>query len=419
MARAIIAVLDSLGVGASSDAAAFGDAGADTFGHIVEACANGEGNRAGLREGPLRIPNLTRLGMVALAEAARALPLPGVDRPVPEGLHGFAAEQSRGKDTPSGHWEMAGLPVDFDWGYFEAREGTFPPALLDALISEAALPGVLGNCHASGTAIIEALGEEHLRTLKPIVYTSADSVLQIAAHEEAFGLDRLYEVCKVGRRLVDDYNVGRVIARPFTGHDRGSFVRTGNRRDLVTPPHGPTLLDQVQAAGGAVVGVGKISDIFGGCGITKSCKAVGNDTVMEVMLEQMASADDGSLIFANFVDFDMLYGHRRDVAGYAAALERFDSQLPAVRAGLRADDLVILTADHGCDPSWPGSDHTREYVPILGFGPHITPRDIGGRSSFADIGQSVARHLGLPPLAHGETFLNTPIRRGLEHNVTA
>lgn len=402
MSRAIIGILDSFGLGATEDAGAFGDAGANTFGHIVQACAEG---RAGGRHGPLSIPNLLGLGLghAACQAANQRLPL---ELPAqPSGLFGFAAEQSRGKDTPSGHWEMMGLPVTFDWGYFPKGPPSFPDALLDALIQRCGLPGVLGNKHASGTDIIDELGAEHIRTGKPIVYTSADSVFQIAAHESHFGLERLHALCRVARGLVDDYQIGRVIARPFIGEQPGAFVRTGNRKDYATPPHAPTLLDVAAGQGRTVIGIGKIGDIFAYSGVSKSVKAHGNDAIFDAWLDQTRKAPDGSIVFANFVDFDMLYGHRRDIAGYAAALEAFDRRLPQLDDVLRAGDLVVLSADHGCDPSWPGSDHTREFVPVLAYGPDVAAGDIGRRDSFADIGQSLAAHLGLPSLAAGTSFL--------------
>lgn len=402
--RAIIAVLDSFGIGAAPDAERFGDSGASTFGHIAGACARGEADREGLRSGPLLIPNMLSLGLGHAANAvgpALPLSLP----PVLRGRYGAAAERSSGKDTPSGHWEMMGLPVEFDWGFFPKGPPSFPADLLEDLVREADLPGVLGNCHASGTTIIEELGREHITSGKPIVYTSADSVFQIAAHETHFGLERLYEVCRIARRLVDAYNVGRVIARPFVGETPETFERTGNRKDLATPPHRPTLLNRLADAGGEVVGIGKISDIFAGSGITRSVKAHGNDAVFDALLAEMDRAGGHSILFANFVDFDTLFGHRRNIAGYAAALEAFDRRLPELEARMRADDLGILSADHGCDPSWPGSDHTREYVPAIAFGPQVAPGSIGIRRSFADIGQSIAHHLGLAPLEHGENFL--------------
>lgn len=403
--RAIVGVLDSFGVGATDDAASFGDTGANTFLHIAASCASGSADATDLRKGPLEIPNLLGLGLghAAAAASKEALPLP-----LPEkvfGRYGFAAERSYGKDTPSGHWEMMGLPVEYDWGYFEKKSPCFPDTLIAALTREGELPGVLGNRHASGTQIIEELGEEHIRTGRPIVYTSADSVLQIAAHEEHFGLQRLLDLCAIARRLVDEYNIGRVIARPFIGSSPETFERTGNRKDLATPPHAPTLLDVHKDRGGEVIGIGKIGDIFAYSGITQSIKANGNDQIFDTLLQQIDQAPDGSLIFANFVDFDTLFGHRRNVAGYAHALEVFDKRLPELRNKLKRDDLVVLTADHGCDPTWPGSDHTREFVPILAFGSDIEPGSIGKRDTFADIGQTLAGHLGHKPLSAGKSFL--------------
>lgn len=403
MTRAIVGVLDSLGVGAAPDATKFGDDGADTFGHIQAACAGGEVRRANGHTGPLAIPHLEALGLGRLAQSASGR----AAAPQPEaiGVHGYAAERSLGKDTPSGHWEMMGLPVDYAWGMFPPGPPSFPPQLLADLIAQAGLPGVLGDCHASGTTILDELGAAHIRSGMPIVYTSADSVFQIAAHEVHFGLARLYEVCAVARRLVDAYRIGRVIARPFVGEAPGSFRRTAGRRDYTTPPHAPTLLDIAAQAGREVIGIGKISDIFAGKGLTRTIKAEGNMALFDAMLEAMESAPDGALIFVNFVDFDTLYGHRRDVAGYAQALEAFDARLPELIGALRPGDLALLTADHGCDPSFPGSDHTREFVPILAFGPGIAPQDIGLRGSFSDMGQSLAAHLGLGPLASGVSFL--------------
>jgi phosphopentomutase len=274
MTRAVIIVLDSVGIGAAGDAADFGDTGADTFGHIAEACTAGGGDREGLRSGPLYVPNLDRLGFGAAAEASRGADLPDLGHSgPPEAWWGYGVEVSKGKDTPSGHWEIAGVPVPFGWGYFPETIPAFPRELTDALIREAKLPGILGNKHASGTEIIAELGEEHVRTGKPICYTSADSVLQIAAHETAFGLERLYEVCAIARRLVDPLNIGRVIARPFVGKDRNDFKRTANRRDYAVPPPEPTLLDRAAGAGRRVLAIGKIGDIFAHRGITEVTKA--------------------------------------------------------------------------------------------------------------------------------------------------
>lgn len=399
MARAIILVLDSFGIGATDDADKFGDVGANTLGSIARIRAESD-------DGPLRLPNLSKLGLMhAAAESAGVFP-PGSSSDIEViGAYGFAAELSSGKDTPSGHWEIAGVPVLFDWGYFTARKDTFPPELLEKLIDQAGLPGVLGNCHASGTTIIAELGEEHMRSGKPIVYTSADSVFQIACHEESFGLDRLYALCDVARVLVDEYDIGRVIARPFVGNNVSDFARTGNRRDLTTPPPAPTLLDKLVDSGGEVISVGKIADIYAHQGITQKIKASGNAALFDATLTAMESAPDRSIVFTNFVDFDMLYGHRRDVEGYANALEYFDARLPELMAQLQDDDVLVLCADHGCDPTWPGSDHTREHIPVLAYGSRIQAGSLGKRESFADIGQSLAEFFDIPPLDYGKSFL--------------
>lgn len=405
MTRAFLLVLDSVGIGGAADAGRYGDAGADTLGHIAEACREGRGDREGLRRGPLRLPRLARLGIGLAAGQGGRVP-PGL---APEGAvaaaWGSAAETSAGKDTPSGHWEIAGLPVPFAWGLFPRTEPCFPPDLVAALVARCGLPGILGNRHASGTEIIRELGAEHIRTGKPICYTSADSVFQIAAHETHFGLDRLYAVCAVAKALTEPLAIGRVIARPFIGERAAEFVRTANRKDLTTPPHGDTLLDRLTAAGRTVIAIGKIADIFAGRGIARSQPAKDNDAVFEAVLAAIDGAEDGSLTFANFVDFDTLYGHRRDVAGYAAALEALDRRLPELEARLRPGDLVLFTADHGCDPTWSGTDHTRERVPMLWLGPEVRPREIPPRRSFADMGQTLARYLGLPPLEYGEDCL--------------
>jgi phosphopentomutase len=406
MSRAFLFVLDSFGVGGAEDAARFGDEGADTFGHIAEACEAGRADRDGLRSGPLSVPNLMSLGLGAAAAAAGRVPH-GSGPVRASAFHGAAAEISSGKDTPSGHWEIAGLPVPFDWGYFPDTVPAFPASLTEAVIREAGLPGILGDCHASGTDIIERLGEEHVRTGKPIFYTSADSVIQIAAHEEHFGLDRLYALCRTVRRLADPFNVGRVIARPFLGSTAADFERTANRRDYAVPPPEPTLLDRLVAGGSRVIGVGKIGDIFAQRGVSEVRKAAGNMAMFDVALGAMRDASRGDLVFANFVDFDTLYGHRRDVAGYAAALEAFDRRIPEVLDLMTPGDLLILTADHGCDPTWKGTDHTRERVPILGYAPGLTGGSVGLRATFADIGETVAEHLGLAPGRHGRSFHGT------------
>lgn len=399
MRRAIILVMDSFGIGATADAERFGDAGSDTLGSIAR-------ERAKSADGPLRLPNLARLGLFeASRESTGDYPEGAITGGELIGAWGYAEELSSGKDTPSGHWEIAGVPVLFDWGYFTDRENTFPQALLDELVERAKLPGVLGNRHSSGTTIIAELGDEHVRTGKPIVYTSADSVFQIAAHEEAFGLQRLYDLCDIARELVDEHNIGRVIARPFVGDGPDSYVRTGNRRDLTTPPHSPTVLDKLVAAGGEVISIGKIADIYANQGITKKVKATGNAALFDATLEALAGAGDRSIVFTNFVDFDMLYGHRRDVPGYAAALEYFDARLPELLEAMHPDDLLIITADHGCDPTWEGSDHTREHIPVLAYGNGLAAGSLGRRKTFADIGQSLASYFGLSPMKYGESFI--------------
>jgi phosphopentomutase len=405
MSRAIVLVLDSFGIGATPDAEHFGDAGADTLGHIAAACARGDCDGRG-RRGPLWLPNLARLGLFHAHAESRGVWTEGIApaRAV-IGAYGYARELSSGKDTPSGHWEIAGVPVRFDWGYFLDKEASFPPALLEALIREAELPGVLGDCHASGTEIIARLGEAHLASGKPIVYTSADSVFQIAAHEEAFGLERLYRLCEIARRLLEPYNIGRVIARPFTGERAATFTRTTNRRDYSVEPPAPTVLQKLHDSGGEVIAIGKIADIYAHCGVSRTVKASGHDALMDATLAALDEAGDRSLIMTNFVDFDTVYGHRRDVAGYAAALEAFDARLPELLDRLGGDDLLILTADHGCDPTWPGTDHTREHVPVLALGGGLAAGSLGERATFADIGQSLAAHLRLSPMDDGVSFL--------------
>lgn len=398
MPRAILCILDSVGIGGAPDAAAFGDGqghtdeGADTLGHIAASY-------------DLHLPNMDALGLGAAAELSTGAIPRGLTNQPNGGRWGVAREVSRGKDTPSGHWEIAGVPVPFDWGYFPRTVPTFPPDLIAEFVRRAGLPGILGNRHASGVPIIQELGEEHISSGKPICYTSIDSVFQIAAHETHFGLERLYEICEIAFELTTPLKIGRVIARPFTGESRDTFRRTGNRRDLAIPPPEPTLLDRVKEAGRQVFAVGKISDIYAGRGVTHKIKAAGNMVLFDRTLEAMEMARDGALVMTNFVDFDQEYGHRRDIPGYAEALMAFDRRLPEIISKLRDDDLLVLTADHGNDPSWVGTDHTREQVPILAFSPGLSAGTIGLRQTFADIGESVAHWLGLPPGRHGQSFL--------------
>lgn len=374
--RALILVMDSVGIGAAPDAIRYGDEGADTVGHIAEHCMAGKADGQ-QREGPLQLPNLGALGLGEACRLATGRLPPGLDGPVEYSRYGCASEISKGKDTPSGHWEIAGVPVPFEWGYFPKTRPCFLRDLVIRLCEQAGLPGVLGNCHASGTTIIAEFGERHMRSGEPICYTSADSVFQIAVHEKTFGLERLYEVCTIARRLVDPLNIGRVIARPFVGTSARDFKRTAHRRDLSVPP--PEQTDLAEAANRGIVTIGKIDDIFAHRATGRNIRGDGNAALFDVTLEAVASLADGGLLFANFIDFDTLYGHRRDVAGYAAALEAFDARLPDLLNRLRSDDLLIITADHGCDPTWNGSDHTCEQVPILAFGGNQRRRSAGAR----------------------------------------
>ncbi|TWC90485.1 MULTISPECIES: phosphopentomutase [Rhizobium/Agrobacterium group] len=406
MARAFLLVLDSFGVGGAPDAEHYGDLGANTLGHIAEFCAAGAADRPGLRAGPLKLPNMSSLGLLEIARQASGDIPAGMEPPERIfGLHGSASEISKGKDTPSGHWEIAGTPVTFDWGYFPTEGDAFSPELVEAICTQADIPGILGNCHASGTEIIATFGEEHIRSGKPICYTSSDSVFQIAAHETHFGLQRLVTLCETVRKLLDPLNIGRVIARPFIGETVATFERTGNRRDFSVPPPEPTLLDRLVEAGRKVHAIGKIGDIYAHKGVSRVIKANGNSALMDATLHAIDEAENGDLVFTNFVDFDMLYGHRRDVAGYAAALEAFDARIPEIHRKMAPGDIAILTADHGCDPTWRGTDHTRERVPIMAFGPGIRSRDVGIRSSYADIGESIAHHLGIEAGSHGRSFI--------------
>ena len=397
MSRAYILLLDSFGLGAAPDAEDFGDAGANTFGHIAQwACDSGQ---------PMQLPNLERLGIAAAAHQACGEWAAGFAlRDGFTGAYGAARERSTGKDTQSGHWEIAGVPVTFEWGYFPRTVPTFPVELTDTLQEITGVAGFLGNCHASGTEIINLHGDEHVATGKIIVYTSGDSVMQIAAHEEHFGLERLYAVCEAAFQLVKPYNIGRVIARPFLG-ENGNYRRTSNRHDYAVPPPAETLLDHVKNAGGEVVGLGKISDIFATRGVSRVVKGVDNMALFDALLKVTDEVGDKSLTFVNFVDFDQAFGHRRDIAGYANALRQLDERLPEFMVKLKEGDLVVITADHGCDPSWPGSDHTREHIPMIFFGPGVTPRALPTSDTFADIGATLASHLGVPPLSFGTPLL--------------
>lgn len=407
MSRAFLIVIDSFGCGGAPDAAAYGDEGADTLGHIAAACAAGRGDREGLRRGPLALPHLGALGLGFAGKIATGHWPAGLTREVrPDALFGAARETALGKDTPSGHWEIAGAPAPFAWGYFPETIPTFPAELTQAVIREGGLPGILGDRHASGVEIIDTFGEEHVATGKPILYTSVDSVLQIAAHEEHFGLQRLYDLCELVRRLVDPLRIGRVIARPFIGETRETFRRTPRRKDFAIPPPDGTILHRAVEAGREVVSIGKIGDIFAHRFTGREMKGASNDEHLDMTLAALETLADGGFCFVNLVDLDTDYGHRRDVAGYAAGLERIDAKLPAFFDRLRPGDLMIFTADHGNDPTWRGTDHTREQVPVVGLAPGLAGGSLGGRPSFADLGASVADWLGLPATPKGVSFLN-------------
>ncbi len=400
MRRVIWLVLDSFGIGNAPDAADFGDAGADTLGHIAT-------------QRSLSLPNLTALGLQAAYEINNGTkaPLENESPPFSHAFYGAARELSPGKDTLSGHWEMVGVTMDVAMRFFPDTEPTFPPEMIRAILDRANAEGIsvddiLGNRHASGVEIIDTLGEEHIATGKPIVYTSADSVIQIAAHEEHFGLDRLYRLCTLSREVADGYAVGRIIARPFVGERAGEFVRTKHRRDYALRPGGTSVLEYAQVQGLPTVGIGKIHDIFGGHGIMHKRPAYGLEGLMDETFAQIDALQEPGIVMTNFVDFDMEWGHRRDVEGYAAGLEYFDRRVPELLAKLHDDDLLILTADHGCDPTWSGTDHTRENVPVFGLLGSQTIGSIGLRDGFGDMAETIAEHLGIThPEPFGVSFL--------------
>ena len=381
--RVFLIILDSVGVGSLPDAAAFGDEGANTLGHIAE------------RRGGLNLPNLANFGL------GNIIPILGVPPvPAPLASWGRMAEMACGKDTLAGHWELMGIVLEQPFSLFPQG---FPADFVAEFKRRVGVAGILGNKAASGTEIIAELGAEHVRSGFPIVYTSADSVLQIAAHEQIIPLPELYEMCLRARTLCDDWRIGRVIARPFIGSAR-NFSRTANRRDYSMRPPGETVLDLLLKNGLAVTAIGKIENIFAGQGISRSRPSHGNSESMSLLREELAAAKRG-LIFANLVDFDMLYGHRNDADGYGAALEIFDSELGCLWPGLGPGDMLVLTADHGCDPAYPGTDHTREFVPLLVYGPGLPARALGVRRTFADVGASILDVFGLRHACLGESFM--------------
>lgn len=395
--RVILLVLDSFGIGSAKDAHIFGDEGADTLGHIAEYFQkNGK---------PLELPNLASLGLLHAYHHSRGCYPVGMTAPDDLiGSYASAQEISSGKDTPSGHWEMTGVPALWDWGYFPDLPDCFPQDLLDQIEQRTGIEGSLGNCHASGTDIIARYGEEHMRTGKPIFYTSIDSVFQIACHEETFGLEKLYHLCEVCRELLDELEIGRVIARPFIGDSAANFQRTGNRHDYAVPPPEPTVLQKLTESGGTVIGLGKIGDIFAHTGMSEEVRASGHPALWQETLAAMDRAPERAIVMTNFVDFDAVYGHRRNPEGYGKALEEFDRQLPTLFEKMHDSDLLILTADHGNDPTRKGTDHTREHVPILLYQKNMSPTDLGHRETFADIAQTIAWIFDLSPFEHGTSL---------------
>jgi phosphopentomutase len=394
--RVILIVLDSVGIGALPDAAAYGDEGSNTLGNIA-------------RQVPLKLPALRSLGLDRVVEIGA--PLGGPPPGPPRGAHGRMAEVSAGKDSVTGHWEMMGIVLDRPFP-------TFPTGFPQQLISELERRigrGTLGNVVASGTEIIERLGAEHMRTGKPIVYTSADSVFQIAAHEDVIPIAELYGICEAAFDLAArGSGIGRVIARPFVGVP-GAFTRTANRHDYALEPTGPTLLDALSSRETGVISIGKVRDLFAGRGISRAVPTSSDADGMAKLATVMAETAQG-LIFINLVDFDAVYGHRNDVAGYAANLERFDVDLARLLPSLRDTDLLVITADHGNDPSTPSTDHSREYVPLLLSGARVRPVDLGTRATFADLGQTIADNFGVGPLQHGTSFLSQIVEGDSVHH---
>jgi phosphopentomutase len=399
MSRAIILVIDGFGLGHAPDAEAFGDVNANTFANLAEKFQEIKGR-------PLKLPHLSKLGLVKACQQASGRTLCVEPVKPTKGAYGYAAEISTGKDTPSGHWEMAGVPVLFDWTYFTNKKNSFSAELMAQINQATGYADMLGNCHASGTDIIANLGEQHIKTGLPICYTSGDSVFQVAAHEQHFGLDNLYKYCQQVRVILDPLNIGRVIARPFIGEIPADFERTGNRRDYSVLPPATTVLEKLTQADGTVISVGKIADIFAHQGISIKTKATGLPALLDATLAHMKTAADKSIIFTNLVNFDQDFGHRRDPVGFGEALEYFDERLAEFLDQMADDDLLLLTADHGCDPTWPGNDHTREFVPVIAYHNHIHSINLGQRNSFADLGQTLASLFTLDAMDYGQSFLD-------------
>ncbi|ALK94259.1 phosphopentomutase [Francisella tularensis subsp. holarctica FSC022] len=402
--KVVILLFDSFGIGQAPDAADFGDEGADTLGHIVDYFTNN-----GMS---ISLPNLSKKGLKKAAEYNRCKEFSqdiAQSEQVENAKYGYCAEVSKGKDTPSGHWELAGVPVMFDWYYFTKKQhqSCFDKEFIDKWVERAGITeGFIDAGHASGTEVLKEHGCESCVTKKPIIYTSADSVFQVAAHEDYYGLDKLLKICLVAREVLDEMGmkVGRVIARPFIGESADEYVRTGNRRDFSILPPAPTLLDKLVKAGGEVVSIGKIADIYANQGITKKVKATGLEELFDKTIDEYTLAKQNTLVFTNFVDLDSSFGHRRDPKGYGKALEYLDSRIPDLDAKLDDNTIVVLAADHGCDSTAPGSDHTRECVPFLLWGRNIKPEFIGARDTFADIGQTIADFMGIESLEYGKSI---------------
>ncbi|QCI26941.1 phosphopentomutase [Buchnera aphidicola (Thelaxes californica)] len=408
MKRVFILVLDSLGIGSTKDAIFFDDVGSNTLGHIASFCYFNR--KIGLKKQKLYIPNLLSLGLGhAYQKLHHVFPL-GLEYNSKNliGSYGYAEEQSSGKDTTSGHWEIAGVPVLFKWDYFKNKKESFPKNLLKTILLKTDIKGFLGNCHASGTDILNDFGIQHIQSLYPIFYTSGDSVFQVACHEKVFGLNKLYTLCKIIRDILNksQYMVARVIARPFSGFQKNNFFRTNYRKDFSIPPIQSTVMNKlIEEKKGIVTAIGKTFDIFSGCGITNKIEAYGLLNLINATITEIHNAKNNSIIFTNFVDFDSVWGHRRDILGYADGLEYFDRHLTRILKILKKNDLLIITADHGCDPSWKGTDHTREHIPILLYQKNMNVNFLGFRRTFSDIAQTISNYFVLSKMTFGQSML--------------
>ncbi len=409
MKRVFIIMLDSLGIGSAKDSDKFGDKGTNTLGHIAQYCAENQANSSDffIRQGPLKMPNLEKLGLGLAAEkSCGELPKGFQSSPELIGGYAFAQQISSSKDTISGHWEVAGVPVFFKWNVFPQQENSFPQELLNRIVQKAGLVGYLGNCHGTSAMILEKFGEQHIKTGFPIFYTSEESVFQIACHEQHYGLEKLYKLCQIVREELENDNIGRVIARPFIGERVEEFKRTSNRRDFTLEPPTKTVLQKlIEEKQGSVVAVGNVADIYAHTGISKKVKASGLEELFDKTLQEIRSAGEMTLVFANFVNFDATVGYHRDVVDYATGLEYFDSRLPELLELVNNEDLLILTTDHGCDPTWQNSIHTREHIPILLYGSSVPKEFLGQRETFADIAQTITKYFDLSPMDYGKSIL--------------